>query len=101
LDVYFRTSRRELLTARTMVDEARLRDLLVKVRCRGWALVDQELEMGVRSIAAPIRDLRGNVLAALNVSTHAGRAPGGEMERPSPPHLLNAAKLVGERVTVR
>jgi IclR family pca regulon transcriptional regulator len=101
LDVYFRTSRRERLTARTMVDEARLRDLLDKVRCRGWALVDQELEMGVRSIAAPIRDLRGNVLAALNVSTHAGRVTVGEMERGFLPHLLNAAKLVGERVTVR
>jgi IclR family pca regulon transcriptional regulator len=84
-----------------MVDEARLRDLLDKVRCRGWALVDQELEMGVRSIAAPIRDLRGNVLAALNVSTHAGRVTVGEMERDFLPHLLNAAKLVGERVTVR
>jgi len=73
LDLYFRTSRREQLTARTLVDEAALRELLDKIHCRGWALVDQELEMGVRSIAAPIRDLRGNVLAAMNVSTHAGR----------------------------
>ena len=84
LDLYFRTSRREQLTARTVVDEAALRELLDKVRCRSWALVDQELEMGVRSIAAPIRDLRGNVLAALNVSTHAGRVTAQEMEQVLP-----------------
>ena len=101
LDVYFRTSRREQLTARTMVDQAQLRELLDKIHCRGWALVDQELEMGVRSIAAPIRDLRGNVVAAMNVSTHAGRVAVEEMERDYLPHLLRAAKLVGERVTTR
>jgi IclR family pca regulon transcriptional regulator len=101
LDLYFRTSPREQLTARTMVDEAALRELLDKIRCRGWALVDQELEMGVRSIAAPIRDLRGNVLAAMNVSTHAGRVTVREMERDFLPDLLRAAKLVGERVAVR
>ena len=83
------------------MDEAALRELLDKVRCQGWALVDQELEMGVRSIAAPIRDLRGNVLAALNVSTHAGRVTAQEMEQVFLPYLLNAAKLVGERVTAR
>ena len=40
---------------------------------RGWALVDQELEEGLRSLAAPIRDGDGKVIAAVNVSTHAGR----------------------------
>jgi IclR family pca regulon transcriptional regulator len=84
-----------------VVDEATLRELLDKIRCRGWALVNQELEMGVRSIAAPIRDLRGNVVAAMNVSTHAGRVTVEEMERDFLPQLLRATKLVGERVTTR
>ena len=44
-----------------------------KIRAQGWALVDQELEEGLRSIAAPIRDADGQVIAAVNVSTHAGR----------------------------
>jgi IclR family transcriptional regulator, pca regulon regulatory protein len=101
LDVYFRTSRREQLTARTTVDEAGLRELLDKARCRGWALVNQELEMGVRSIAAPIRDLRGNVLAAMNISTHAGRVSVEEMERDILPSLLRATKMIGERVARR
>ena len=45
----------------------------VEGRAQGWALVDQELEEGLRSIAAPIRDADGQVIAAINVSTHAGR----------------------------
>jgi IclR family pca regulon transcriptional regulator len=47
--------------------------VLLKIRSQGWALVDQELEEGLRSIAAPIRDADGQVIAAINVSTHAGR----------------------------
>jgi IclR family pca regulon transcriptional regulator len=101
LDVYFRTSTRERLTTRTVVDEAELRARLETVACRGWALVDQELEMGLRSVAAPIRDLHGNVRAAMNVSAHAGRVTVERMERDFLPPLLRAAKLVGERVTHR
>ena len=44
-----------------------------KIRARGWALIDQELEEGLRSLAAPIRDSDGVVVAAVNVATHAGR----------------------------
>ncbi len=43
------------------------------VRKQGWAISDQELEIGVRSIACPIRDKKGNVLAAINISGHASR----------------------------
>ena len=50
-----------------------LRQELRKIRGRGWALVDQELEEGLRSLAAPIRNGDGTVIAAINVSTHAGR----------------------------
>lgn len=49
------------------------RQELRKISSRGWALVDQELEEGVRSIAAPIRDGDGKAIAAVNISTHAGR----------------------------
>lgn len=60
------------LTRRTITSERLLRKTLTDVRARGWALVDQELEDGVRSIAAPIRS-SGEVIAAINVSAHAGR----------------------------
>jgi len=61
------------LTGRTITTPSGLRQELHKVRSRGWALVDQELEEGVRSLAAPIRDPDGAVIAAINVATHAGR----------------------------
>ena len=59
------------LTNRTVRTADALRAALVEVRQQGWALVDQELEIGLRSLAAPIRDARGQVIAALNVSTNA------------------------------
>lgn len=46
---------------------------LAQVRSQGYALVDEELETGLRSIAVPVRDRTGRTVAALNVSTHAAR----------------------------
>jgi IclR family pca regulon transcriptional regulator len=43
------------------------------VRRQGWALVDQELEDGLRSIARPLRDRSGRIVAAVNLSVHASR----------------------------
>jgi IclR family pca regulon transcriptional regulator len=62
------------LTVHTITDVAELRDELDRVRERGWALVDQELELGLRSVAAPIADASGAVVAAINVSAPVRRA---------------------------
>ena len=48
-----------------------LRDELTQVRARGWALADEELAPGVRSVAVPVRDGTGAVRAAMNVTVHA------------------------------
>jgi IclR family transcriptional regulator, pca regulon regulatory protein len=61
------------LTGHTITSPGALRQELRKIRSRGWALVDQELEEGLRSLAAPIRDADGVVVAAVNISTHAAR----------------------------
>src|SRR5579859_4461263 len=61
------------LTAHTITSPDALLAELEKIGDQGWALVDQELEEGLRSIAAPIRDASGQVIAAINVSAHAGR----------------------------
>jgi IclR family pca regulon transcriptional regulator len=76
------------LTARTVRDEVALREALDVVRGRGWAAVDQELEEGVRSVGAPIRDSAGIVLAALNVSVHASRMTMTGLRRTVLPRLL-------------
>ena len=58
------------------------------MREQGWALVDQELEEGLRSIAAPVRDRGGRVVAAVNVSAHASRASKEVVRRELLPPLL-------------
>jgi IclR family transcriptional regulator, pca regulon regulatory protein len=63
----------QALTERTLTDAAALRAELARVREQGWALVDGELEPGLRSVAVPVRDRRGEVVAAVNVSTSATR----------------------------
>src|SRR5690349_12802465 len=59
------------LTRKTLTDPELLLAELDRVREQGWALVDQELELGLRSIAVPIRDTNGQVVAAMNVSVSA------------------------------
>ena len=55
-------------TPKTIVKPQRLREELASVRARGFALDDEELEIGLRSAAAPIRDHRGDVIAAVSVA---------------------------------
>jgi IclR family pca regulon transcriptional regulator len=91
-----RLARTELrpLTARTVVDAGELRKRLERVRAQGWAAVDQELEEGVRSAAAPVRDATGRVVAALNVSAHASRTSMQALRREILPLLLETAAAV-------
>ena len=55
-------------TPKTIVKPQRFREELASVRGRGFALDDEELEIGLRSAAAPIRDHRGDVIAAVSVA---------------------------------
>ena len=78
------------LTRHTLTDPDQLIKTIQEVRQRGWALVDQELEDGLRSIAAPVRDGRGAVLAAVNISAHASRTALDELRQRMLPELLRA-----------
>jgi IclR family pca regulon transcriptional regulator len=81
-------------TAHTVTDPAALRDILRAVRQQGWCLVDQELEEGLISIAVPVRNQRGRVLAAMNASTHASRRAPDEVVRNYLPVLQQAANKI-------
>ncbi len=48
---------------------------LREVRARGWSLTDEQFAAGIRSVAAPLRDGDGRVIAALNVTVHAAETP--------------------------
>jgi IclR family pca regulon transcriptional regulator len=94
LDAYLSVVRMEPLTARTVSSVTALRGEIARVRSQGWALVNQELEEGLRALAVPIRDRSGKVVAALNVSAHASRTSLEAMRRDLLPPLLKAAARV-------
>ncbi|MGW0802542.1 IclR family transcriptional regulator domain-containing protein [Nonomuraea sp. NPDC002799] len=73
LDDYLGSVRLEQIAEHTVTDPAELRSIVQEVRKRGWAIVDQEIDDGSRSIAVPVRDSSGRVMAALNVSMLSGR----------------------------
>ncbi|KAB8177292.1 IclR family transcriptional regulator [Microbispora catharanthi] len=94
LDAYLARADLERLTPHTTTSPVALRTALDRVRAQGWAVVDQELEEGLRSIAAPIRDRGGRVVAALNVSSHASRTTLESARRDLlPPLLATAARI--------
>jgi IclR family pca regulon transcriptional regulator len=101
LDAYFRRVRLERLTERTVVDPKRLRQIIEDVRRRGWAMVDQELEQGVRSIAVPIRDGSGAIAAGMNVSGHVSRVSNATLVQKFRPHLQRAAERVEAAIALR
>jgi IclR family pca regulon transcriptional regulator len=94
LDRYFKEVVLQPLTRYTVVEARLLRLLLEQVREHGWALVDQELEEGLRSIAVPIHDPDGTVVAAVNVSAHASRGSSEEIRDELLPLLRTAAAAI-------
>lgn len=82
------------LTEHTVTSEEALRKSLKAVQQKGYAFVDQELEIGLRSIAVPIRNITGRVVAAMNVSAQAGRVGRKVMEETYLPVLQSAAQEV-------
>ena len=64
---------------------------LTTVRARGWALADEELAPGIRSIAVPVRDGAGTVRAAMNVTVHAAETSVDTLVHDHLPHLLRTA----------
>jgi IclR family transcriptional regulator, pca regulon regulatory protein len=94
VDAVLRRSRLEAHTPLTVTDRGELRAIIAGVRARGWALVNQELEEGLISISAPIRDQNGKVLAALNISGQANRTSAQQMVKRFLPPLRAAADRV-------
>jgi IclR family transcriptional regulator, pca regulon regulatory protein len=67
---------------------------LYEVRTRGWALADEHLAYGIRSIAAPLRDGTNRVIAALNVSVHAAETSIEILTEKYLPQLLQSAAAI-------
>jgi IclR family transcriptional regulator, pca regulon regulatory protein len=85
-------------TPKTETDPTRLRALIEQVRVQGWALVAEELEEGLVSLAAPIRGRNGEVVAAINVSGQQHRTPPVVMLERFLPKLLAAAHQISSMI---
>lgn len=82
------------LTPHTVTQKDRLRLEIARARAQGYAMVDQELELGLRTIAVPLRNFRGDTVAAMNFSVHAARMRMEELtERCLPALLQTQAQL--------
>lgn len=91
LSDYFSKIRLIAYTDRTVIAESELRDILASVKKNGYAIVEEELEIGLRSIAVPVRGASGMPVAALSVGAQAGRTNRSQLEQNFLPLLLNAA----------
>jgi len=94
LDRYFSSVVLTPHTERTVVSEQKLRDILFEVRRRGFAVVEEELEIGLRSIAVPVRGASGATVAALSIGAQVGRISRDEIEDLFLPSLLNASNEI-------
>ena len=94
LEAFFQRSAIARYTDRTLVDEKELRAVLAEVRSQGWAMVEEQLERGLCSVAAPIIDPNGRVSAALSVCAHAGRIDPATLQREFLPLVLESARRI-------
>jgi len=81
----------EQVTEKTITDPARLRAAILDVRRQGYAIVNGEMELGLRSLGVPVVDRHGRVIAALNTATLTARTSLDQLRRVSLPALREAA----------
>lgn len=86
------------ITARTVTDPVELRAILSKTRERGWALVDQEFEEGVRSFSAPIRDFSNYAIATISMSVTASTYPVDTIRDDLVPVVLECAQRISKEL---
>jgi IclR family pca regulon transcriptional regulator len=93
-DEYLSRVKLEPLTPKTITDPEQLRAVLDKARVEGFCLVDEELEEGLRSMAVPVTNRDGEVVAALNVSAHTSRGSAAAIRRDLLPALRETAEAI-------
>lgn len=100
LDAYLDGVALSPLTRRTVSSVQDLRAAVVAAREQGWCVVDQELEEGLTSVAAPVHDRAGRVVAAVNVSTHSSRRDPARLHPELVEPLLRAARDIEAELAV-
>lgn len=90
LDAWIARQQLSALTPHTITHPERLSIEIARARSLGYACIDQELEMGLRTVAVPLKNYRGEVVAALNISAHAARMSMDQLVEQCLPPLLQA-----------
>lgn len=94
LDRALATPSRSGITPRWNPDRDELDDVLREVRTRGWAVTDQDLALGIRSVATGIHNGQGRIIAAVNVNAHAAETSVEHLIDHHLPHLLRTARAI-------
>ena len=95
LDAYLARVGFQAFTERTITSPERLREVLKATRAAGYAIADQEMELGIRSIAVPVSDTSGKAVAGINVIVQAARVSVRQMKTQYLPQLEGAARELG------
>ncbi|PIC63161.1 IclR family transcriptional regulator [Sporosarcina sp. P13] len=93
-DIYFNSVNFKSFTERTVGSQSQLIERLTQIKKDGWAFVEQQLEEGLSSLAAPIRNNEGKVIAAINISSHADRINKEMLKDNFLPLLLQTAEKI-------
>ncbi len=94
LDRFLARATMDANTEHSVMERDALARHIMAARTDGYAIVDQELEIGLRSIAVPIRDRNGRIVAAINISTQSARTSLTQMKRDFLPCLRTAAESI-------
>lgn len=92
---YLQTTRFDALTPFSVTDPDELREDLLQIRANGWSMVSQQLEEGLSAVGAPIRNRKGRVVAALNISVQANSISDDRLVGHFVPSLLETAARIG------
>ena len=94
LEAYFRGLKPKAYTPKTILKIGELRKVVLQARSRGYAIVNEELEEGLRSVAVPVSTQSNRVVAAINVGTHVSRVDHNTLIRTCLPVLKEGARTL-------
>lgn len=94
LDAFLENAVLERYTDRTIIDKAELKRRILEVRQQGYAIVDQELDSGLRSLAVPAFDANGKLLGGINISTNSARVDYDTLAKHYLPLLQEKARQI-------
>ena len=95
---FFERLRPAKITPRTVIDKAKLRRLVTQVAKAGYAIAEEEAELGYRSLAVPLRRADGSVRFSLNTGSHVERCSAAALQRTYLPRLLQEAEQLSAQM---